>query len=136
MTQSGMILGTAAYMSPEQARGRAVDRRADIWAFGAVLFEMLSGRPPFDGETSIELLGSVMHKEPAWGLLPAGTPPPIRHLLRHCLVKIRETERTTSPMSESRLRVPPLSRSTTVPLARRHSVTVGLHAFGGPAARS
>ena len=87
MTQSGMILGTAAYMSPEQARGRAVDRRADIWAFGAVLFEMLSGRPPFDGETSIELLGSVMHKEPTWGLLPAGTPAPIRHVLRHCLVK-------------------------------------------------
>ena len=67
-----MILGTAAYMSPEQARGQAVDKRADIWAFGCVLFEMLTGRPPFEGETSIELLGSVMHKEPAWGLLPAG----------------------------------------------------------------
>jgi serine/threonine protein kinase len=64
MTQAGMILGTAAYMAPEQACGKAVDRRADIWAFGAVLFEMLAGRRPFDGEDTTEVLGAVLRLGP------------------------------------------------------------------------
>jgi serine/threonine protein kinase len=87
MTGAGVILGTAAYMSPEQARGKTVDRRADIWAFGAVLFEMLSGVRPFDGEDMTEVLGAVVRLEPQWGALPPDVPPPIRTLLQSCLVK-------------------------------------------------
>ncbi len=84
-TQAGVILGTAAYMAPEQARGRAVDRRADIWAFGAVLWEMLSGRPLFSGETLSDIVAAVLTREPAWTALPAGTPPHVVRLLRRCL---------------------------------------------------
>ena len=87
MTQAGMILGTAAYMSPEQARGRPVDARADIWAFGAVLFEMLAGRRPFDGEDIAEVLGAVVRLEPDWARLPATVPPRIVSVLRACLQK-------------------------------------------------
>ena len=87
MTQAGVILGTAAYMSPEQARGKTVDKRADIWAFGAVLFEMLTGRRPFDGEDMTEVLGAVVRLEPPWEALPADVPPPIRTLLQSCLIK-------------------------------------------------
>ncbi len=86
-TKLGVILGTAAYMSPEQAKGKAVDRRADIWAFGAVLFEMLTGRQTFAGETVSETLASVMKDEPDWNSLPASTPARVRDLLRRCLVK-------------------------------------------------
>ncbi len=74
MTQAGMILGTAAYMSPEQARGKAVDRCTDIWAFGAVLFEMLAGRRPFGGEDMTEVLGAVVRLEPQWDALPPTVP--------------------------------------------------------------
>ena len=82
-----MILGTAAYMSPEQARGRAVDQRADIWAFGAVLFEMLSGKPPFAGETVTDILARVMERDPDWSALPAATPANVMRVLRRCLEK-------------------------------------------------
>ena len=82
VTQAGMILGTAAYMAPEQARGKAVDRRADIWAFGAVLFEMLTGRQVFKGETVSHVIAAVLKDEPDWTALPADTPAPIRRLLR------------------------------------------------------
>ena len=74
-TIEGVILGTAAYMSPEQARGKSVDKRADIWAFGVVLFEMLSGRRVFDGETVSDVLASVLKNEPQWESLPSATPP-------------------------------------------------------------
>ena len=87
MTEAGMILGTAAYMSPEQARGRVVDRRADIWAFGCVLFEMLSGTRPFDGADTAEVLGAVVRLEPQWAALPQDVPSPVRTLLQRCLVK-------------------------------------------------
>ncbi len=87
-TQAGMIMGTAAYMSPEQARGKPVDRRADIWSFGVVLFEMLSGRSPFGGgETVSDLLAAVITREPDWTLLPKDTPPHIRRLIERCLRK-------------------------------------------------
>ena len=82
-----MILGTAAYMSPEQARGRSVDKRTDVWAFGCVLFEMLSGRRVFDGDDVTDTLASVVKTEPAWSVLPATTPPAIRRLLERCLRK-------------------------------------------------
>jgi len=87
MTRVGVILGTAAYMSPEQARGRAVDKRADIWAFGCVLFEMISGRRAFDGDDVTETLAAVVKSEPPWGTLPPATPPSVRRLLERCLRK-------------------------------------------------
>jgi Tol biopolymer transport system component len=87
MTAMGVILGTAAYMSPEQARGRAADRRADVWAFGAVLFEMLAGRRPFKGDDISDVIASVLRDEPDWSALAADTPPAVRRLLRRCLEK-------------------------------------------------
>jgi eukaryotic-like serine/threonine-protein kinase len=86
-THTGVILGTAAYMSPEQAKGKPVDKRADIWAFGAVLFEMLTGKRPFAGETLTDTLAAVVRAEPNWNDLPTTTPPSIRRLLRRCLTK-------------------------------------------------
>ncbi len=88
-TQAGIILGTAAYMSPEQAAGKPVDKRSDLWAFGVVLLEMLTGRPVFGGETISHVLASVLKDEPDWAALPANTPAPIRRLLRRCLEKDR-----------------------------------------------
>jgi len=90
MTQAGMILGTAAYMSPEQATGKSVDKRADIWAFGVVLWEMMTGRRPFNGETVSHVLASVLKDEPDWMALPAGTPAAVRRLLTRCLDKDRK----------------------------------------------
>ena len=87
MTQAGVLLGTAGYMSPEQARGKAVDRRADIWSFGCVLYEMLAGRRAFDGETVTDVLGAIVHKEPDLASLPTHVPPRIRQLLQQCLQK-------------------------------------------------
>jgi Tol biopolymer transport system component len=87
LTDAGFIVGTAAYMAPEQARGKPVDRRADNWAFGCVLYEMFSGRKAFQGETSTDVLAAVITKEPEWSALPATTPPAILRLLRRCLQK-------------------------------------------------
>jgi eukaryotic-like serine/threonine-protein kinase len=87
MTAAGVILGTAAYMSPEQARGHAVDKRADVWAFGCVLFEMLTGRRTFDGSSVVDAIGAALHTEPAWHLLPETTPPAVRATLERCLQK-------------------------------------------------
>jgi serine/threonine-protein kinase len=87
MTQAGMILGTAAYMSPEQARGKTVDKRADIWAFGAVLFEMLTGKRAFGGEDVGDTLAAVLRAEPDWNALPPDAAFPVRTLLRGCLDK-------------------------------------------------
>ena len=89
-TEAGMILGTAAYMSPEQARGKVVDKRADVWAFGAVLFEMLTGTRAFRGENVTDTIVSVISKEPDWTALPVNTPAVIRKLLRRCLEKDRK----------------------------------------------
>jgi len=84
-THAGLILGTAAYMSPEQARGKSVDRRADIWSFGVVLFEMLAGGRLFAGETISDTLAAVLTREPDWASLPADVPPHVRQLLSRCL---------------------------------------------------
>jgi eukaryotic-like serine/threonine-protein kinase len=86
-TGMGVLLGTAAYMAPEQARGRAVDKRADIWAFGCVLFEVLTGRRPFEGEDVTETVGAVIHKEPAWNALPPDLPVHVRLTLQRCVEK-------------------------------------------------
>ncbi|HMD34806.1 MAG TPA: protein kinase [Vicinamibacterales bacterium] len=87
MTRAGVIIGTAAYMAPEQARGRPADRRADIWAFGCVLFEMLTGRLAFPGDDVAECVAAVMRGEPDWTLLPPSTPPAVVRLLHRCLKK-------------------------------------------------
>ena len=89
LTAAGIVLGTAAYMAPEQAKGREADKRSDIWAFGCVLYEMLTGRRPFDGEDMTEVLGAVVRLEPTWEALPSDVPAPVRTLLRRCLVKDR-----------------------------------------------
>ena len=86
-TTPGMIVGTAAYMSPEQANGKEADRSTDVWAFGCVLYEMLTGRRAFDGDTTSEILASVLKTEPAWQQLPAETPHGVRRLLRRSLQK-------------------------------------------------
>ena len=86
-TVEGAILGTAAYMSPEQARGQSIDKRTDIWAFGCVVFEMLTGRAPFARDTVSDTLAAILEAEPAWHLLPPSTPPNILRLLERCLAK-------------------------------------------------
>ena len=86
-TAVGVIMGTAGYMSPEQARGQAVDKRTDIWAFGCVLYEVLSGKQVFGGTTVTDILAAIVHKEPDWEALPEGTPRAILRLLRRCLDK-------------------------------------------------
>jgi Tol biopolymer transport system component len=86
-TSAGLILGTPAYMSPEQARGQPVDKRTDIWAFGCVLYEMLSGRAPFGGATAADIVAALLEREPDWSALPSATPGALRRLLRRCLEK-------------------------------------------------
>jgi Tol biopolymer transport system component len=101
-TQAGIILGTAAYMSPEQARGKPVDQRADIWAFGCVLFEMLTGRSPFDtGETVSDSIAAILTREPDWNALPADTPDSVRRLLRRCMQK--DVSRRLNHVGDARL---------------------------------
>jgi eukaryotic-like serine/threonine-protein kinase len=102
-TQAGMILGTAAYMSPEQAAGKAVDKRTDLWAFGVVVMEMLTGQPVFTGETVPHVLASVLKSDPDWTALPATTPAALRRLLRRCLEKDRK--RRLSDAADARLEI-------------------------------
>jgi serine/threonine protein kinase/Tol biopolymer transport system component len=101
VTQMGVILGTARYMSPEQAKGRVADKRSDIWAFGCMLFEMLTGHRAFAGEDVAGTLAFVLTKEPAWNSLPPETPPSIRRVLRRCLEKDRT--RRLADMADVRL---------------------------------
>ena len=103
MTDSGVVLGTAPYMSPEQARGKVVDKRADIWAFGCVLFEMLAGRRPFDGETSSDTIAAILTREPEWTALPAATPAGIRGLLQRCLEK--DDKRRLRDIGDARIEI-------------------------------
>lgn len=103
MTQAGMILGTAAYMSPEQARGWAVDKRTDIWAFGCVLYEMLIGRAAFGGDTPSDTLAAIIEREPNWKALPERTPSSVRRLLRRCLEK--DPKRRLPDIADARLEI-------------------------------
>jgi serine/threonine protein kinase len=112
MTHAGMILGTAAYMAPEQARGKSVDKRADIWAFGLVLFEMLTGKRLFDGEEVSDTLALVLTKDPDFSSLPATTPPAIIRLLRRCLV--RDRAKRLADISDARIEI---DEALTTPLS-------------------
>jgi len=100
-TMQGVILGTAAYMSPEQARGKDVDRRSDIWSFGCVVYELLTGRQAFEGETVTDLFASVLKGEPDWTALPTATPDPLRLLLKRCLQK--DLRRRLQHIGEARI---------------------------------
>ncbi len=101
MTQAGAILGTAAYMSPEQARGKRADHRADIWAYGVVLFEMLTGKRLFDGETVSDTLAGILRADVTWDELPHDTPPTLRRLMKRCLE--RDVSRRLQAIAEARI---------------------------------
>ena len=96
-TAAGVILGTAVYMAPEQAKGQPADRRADMWAFGCVLYEMLTGQPTFSGEDVTEVLAAVLRGEPGCSALPKATPPAIETLIRRCLKRIHASVSRTRP---------------------------------------
>jgi Tol biopolymer transport system component len=114
-TEAGVVLGTAAYMSPEQARGRAVDRRTDVWAFGCTFFEALSGKSPFAGATGSDTLAHVLEREPDWAALPAGTPPLVSQLLRRSLRK--EASERLRDMGDARLQIEEAIAESSVPQA-------------------
>ena len=103
MTQAGMILGTAAYMSPEQASGKVVDKRTDVWSFGVVLLEMLTGQRLFDGETMAHTLADVLRGPLDFSRLPADTPTAIRDLLRRCLT--RDVKKRTRDIGDARIAI-------------------------------
>jgi eukaryotic-like serine/threonine-protein kinase len=100
-TEAGVLLGTPAYMSPEQARGLTVDKRTDIWAFGCLLYELLTGRQAFQGDTASDSLAAVLEREPDMAILPAGTPSGVRSLVRHCLEK--DPKRRLRDIADARL---------------------------------
>ena len=114
MTGAGVILGTAAYMSPEQARGKAVDKRADIWAFGCVLFEMLTGQRAFEGELMSDVLASVLKSDPNWQAMPAGTPAALRRLVGRCLEK--DPRRRLQAIGEARVQIEDLLTGAPEPI--------------------
>jgi serine/threonine-protein kinase len=129
-TMQGIILGTAAYMSPEQARGKSVDKRTDVWAFGCVLYELLSGRRAFHGEDTTEILATVVKADPDWSRLPAATPAKICDLLRRCLQK--DKSQRLRDAGDARLEIqealsfpgaePKVAAATPIPSWRRVSV--------------
>jgi eukaryotic-like serine/threonine-protein kinase len=117
-TAEGTVLGTVAYMSPEQARGQAVDRRTDIWAFGCVLYEMLTGRAAFSGATVSDHIAAILERDPDWNALPAATPPMIRRLLRRCLE--RDSKGRLRDIADARVE---LDETTAAPSALDAAVT-------------
>jgi eukaryotic-like serine/threonine-protein kinase len=140
-TVPGMVLGTAAYMSPEQARGGSVDKRTDIWAFGCVLFEMLTGTRTFGGPTISDTIAEVIGRDPDWARLPAGTPPTVQRLLRHCLQK--DVRRRQRDIGDARLDLddadaagePPAGRAAPAPVCevRLERLTDSVGVVGSPA---
>ena len=102
-TRDGVILGTAAYMSPEQARGKPVDKRTDLWAFGCVLYEMLTGRPAFASDTIPDTIARILERDPDWRALPAATPPSVTRLLQRCLSK--DPKRRLHDIADARIEI-------------------------------
>jgi eukaryotic-like serine/threonine-protein kinase len=102
-TMAGAVLGTAPYMCPEQARGHAVGEQADIWSFGCVLYELLSGRRAFDGNTASDAIAAILARDPDWSALPAATPPGIRRLLERCLDK--DAKRRLHDIADARVEI-------------------------------
>ena len=110
-TREGVILGTAPYMSPEQARGRPADKRADVWAFGVVLYEMLSGQVAFQGDTVSDVIAKVIERDPNWSALPASTPPRLRELLHRCTKK--DPKARLQSIGDARVQIEELIAGTT-----------------------
>ena len=144
MTEAGIVLGTAAYMAPEQARGKPTDRRADIWAFGCVLYEMLTGTQAFGGETVTDTLAAVVRAEPDWSALPSATPHPLVVLLRRCLrkdprqrwqsigdVRIGLQDALSDPASAAPMRDAPQPRIRWLAAAVAFAVVAGVGGFAG-----
>src|SRR4029077_19001597 len=125
MTAAGIILGTAAYMSPEQARGKVVDKRTDLWAFGCVLYEMLTGMRPFGGDDVTDTIAAVVRADPDWSKLRADTPAAIRRLLRRCLEKDRM--RRLADAADARLEID----EALSPLAGDANITPAAHLASG-----
>ena len=123
MTMQGVILGTAAYMSPEQAKGKAVDRRADIWAFGCVLYELLTGARAFDGEDTTEILGAIVKTEPDWSRLPGATAPRIVALVRRCLQK--DPRRRQQHIGDARIEIEEAAETPFLPASAGSGVRRG-----------
>ena len=121
-THHGMILGTAAYMSPEQARGKPVDTRTDIWAFGCVLYEMLTGHGAFARDTFTDTLAAIIERDPEWKALPRATPPGIIRLLRRCLEK--DPTHRPHDVASVRMGIDETSSSTPLPVERQASIAV------------
>ena len=130
-TKEGVLVGTVAYTSPEQAMGDRVDRRSDIWAFGCVLYEMLTARRAFHGTAVADTLGAVMRGEPDWSILPAATPPELRKLLRRCLEK--DLRRRLADIADARLEVEDLLAGRFETVAQ--SPAAGVHDTVTPPAR-
>ncbi|MHC4956134.1 MAG: serine/threonine-protein kinase, partial [Planctomycetota bacterium] len=135
LTQTGMLLGTPYYMSPEQVRGRLVDRRADIWAFGCVLYEALTGERAFPGETLAEVAAMVLERDPDFGALPADTPPRVRELLAACLT--RDPKNRLRDMGDARRELdaalddkPPVEAATADPRTPSTAARVTIVALG------
>ena len=143
VTDPGRIIGTPAYMSPEQARGKETDQRTDIWSFGCIMYEMLTGQLPFEGETATDTLAHIIEREPDWDLLPRSTPESIRMLLQQCLNKdlkrrLRDITDATSTLDEAMTPLAPL-RLATVPTRLRKiaamMAVLGIAALGAVLAR-
>src|SRR5712691_13289379 len=127
-TMQGTILGTAAYMSPEQARGKSVDKRTDIWAFGCVLYELLTGIRAFEGETTTEILAAVLRGDPDWQALPETTPFSIRALLRRCLQK--EMNKRARDAGDARIEIEEALAAPVTAELSTAAPTKGFHALG------
>ncbi len=134
-TTAGVILGTAAYMSPEQARGKPVDKRTDVWAFGCVLYEMLTGQRAFEGETVTDVLAAILTREPDWAALPEQTPAKTRDLLRRCLR--REAKQRLHDIADARLELEELSTASAASASAQLPFEENLHpALPSPTAAS
>jgi eukaryotic-like serine/threonine-protein kinase len=133
-TSAGAVIGTAPYMSPEQARGAPIDRRTDIWAFGCVVFEMLTGRLAFDGNTRSDIVAGILEKEPDWATLPADTPAAVRRLLRRCLEK--DHRRRIRDIGDIKLELEDIAAAETASDPGRSPVVVAAPAHHGAWLRS
>ena len=118
VTREGLLLGTPAYMSPEQVRGQPVDKRADIWAFGCMLFEMLSGQHPFHGETASDRMAAILERQPDWRALPPTTPPSVRRLLQRCFEK--NVKKRLRDIGDARSEIEEAVDTTGAPVLSRH----------------